>query len=145
MDYLPYIWLALIVLAVVVEGATAQMVSIWFVAGGIAALISSLFRVPFLFQFTIYVIVTALALIASRPLVKRILHAKKEDTNADRCIGKVGIVTSEINNTLAVGEVRVLGNVWSARSTDGSVIPAGKNVRIREIQGVKLIVETVAG
>ena len=66
---------------------------------------------------------------------------KKEDTNAGRYLGKIGIVTSEINNIAAVGQVKVLGNVWSARSSDGSIIPAGASVLVLRIEGVKLIVE----
>ena len=145
MEYLPYLRLVLIALAVTVEATTAQLVSIWFVVGGIAALIGSLFSIPFAAQLTLYVIFTALALIASRPFVKRVIHTKKVETNADRCIGQTGLVTEEINNRLSAGQVKVLGNVWSAQSADGSVIPAGKNVRIGEMQGVRLIVEPVAG
>ncbi len=144
MEYLPYLWLALIVLAIVVEGVTAQLVSIWFAVGGLVTLIVSLFQVPFSVQLTLYVIFTAVALVVSRPLVKR-LHVKRVDTNAGRCIGQIGVVTADINNTLAKGQVQVLGNVWSARSADGSIIPAGNNVKIREIQGVKLIVERAVG
>ena len=85
--------------------------------------------------------VTALALLISRPMVKKVMHFQKVDTNAGRYIGKTGIVTARIDNTEGIGQVTVLGSVWTARSADGSVLPEGENVVIKAIEGVKLIVE----
>lgn len=138
--YMSYFWLAVIVVAAIVEGSTAQLVSIWFVAGGVGALIGELCGVQVWAQVIIFVAVTALTLVVTRPLVKKIMNFKKEDTNSGRYIGKNGIVTVQINNTLGVGQVTVLGSVWTARSEDGSIIKVGENVLIKAIEGVKLIV-----
>ncbi len=139
--FLPYLWLAIIVIAAVVEASTAQLVSIWFVAGGVGALIAGLCGASLWLQLVAFVAVTALTLLVTRPLVKKLLDFKREDTNAGRYIGKLGIVITEINNTLGVGQVNVLGSIWTARSTDGSIIEAGRNVLVKSIEGVKLIVE----
>ncbi|MBE6831296.1 NfeD family protein [Clostridium sp. KNHs216] len=138
--YLPYFWLAVIIVAAVVEGSTAQLVSIWFVAGGVGALIANLCGAELWTQTVVFVVVTAITLVSTRPLVKKLMNFKKEETNADRYIGKDGIVIAEINNTLGVGQVNVLGSVWTARSEDGSVIKIGEHVLIKAIEGVKLIV-----
>lgn len=138
--YLPYFWLAVIIVAAVVEGSTAQLVSIWFVAGGVGALIANLCGAELWTQTVVFVVVTAVTLVSTRPLVKKLMNFKKEETNADRYIGKDGIVIAEINNTLGVGQVNVLGSVWTARSEDGSVIKIGEHVLIKAIEGVKLIV-----
>ncbi|WP_312693530.1 NfeD family protein [Caproiciproducens sp.] len=147
--YLPYFWLAVVIIAAVVEGLTAQLVSIWFVAGGVGALIANLCGAGFWVQTLVFVAVTALTLMITRPLVKKLMNFKKEETNADRYIGKKGIVIAEINNTLGVGQVNVLGSIWTARSEDDSVIKIGEHVLIKSIQGVKLIVavhnETLRG
>lgn len=140
-QYIPYFWLAVIIVAAVVEALTAQLVSIWFVAGGIASLIAYICGAPIWVQLVLFIVVTALALLVTRPFVRKLMHFKKEDTNSGRYIGKTGIVIIEINNTLAQGQVKVMGSIWSARSTDGSVIPEGTEVLIHEIEGVKLIVE----
>ena len=103
MDFMPYIWLAVVVVMIIAEVSTAQLVSIWFVIGGIAALITSLFSDNILLQIMVFVAVTLVTLLATRPLVKKILHFKKEDTNAGRYIGRVGLVTVEINNERATG------------------------------------------
>lgn len=138
--YLPYFWLVVIVAAAVVEGATAQLVSIWFVAGGVGALIADLCGADLWVQATVFIVVTALTILATRPLVKKLLNFKRIDTNAGRYIGKTGIVIIEINNMLGVGQVNVLGSIWTARSEDNSVIEVGKHVLVKSIEGVKVIV-----
>ncbi len=140
-DYYPYLWLAVIVVAAVAEAVTAQMVSIWMVVGGIAALIANLLGAPILAQITVFVAVTAITLAATRRFVKKMMHFKKEDTNAGRYIGKNGVVTAEIDNIAGRGQVNVLGNIWTARSADDSVLPAGTNILVLRIEGVKLIVQ----
>lgn len=90
MDPMPYIWLAVIVIMAITEGVTTQMVSIWFVLGGIVALIVSLFGVTLPFQLIVFVLVSTTTLLITRPLVKKYMQFKKEDTNAGRYIGKIG-------------------------------------------------------
>lgn len=141
MDPMPYIWLAVIVIMAITEGVTTQMVSIWFVLGGIVALIVSLFGVTLPFQLIVFVLVSTTTLLITRPLVKKYMQFKKEDTNAGRYIGKVGKVTMEINNELGVGQVNISGSIWTARAADGSVIPLGANVTVESIEGVKLLVK----
>ena len=134
-------WLVVIVIAVVVEACTVQLVSVWMAIGGVGALIAGLCGAPFWVQTAVFAGVTALALLISRPMVKKVMHFQKVDTNAGRYIGKTGIVTARIDNTEGIGQVTVLGSVWTARSADGSVLPEGENVVIKAIEGVKLIVE----
>lgn len=141
--YLPYIWLGVIILAAVVEGLTVQLVSIWFVIGGVGALIANLLGAPLWLQTVVFAAVTTITLIGTRPAVKRLMNFKKEDTNAGRYIGETGLVIAEINNTLGVGQVKVRGSIWTARSEDGSNIKEGENVRINSIEGVKLIVKSI--
>lgn len=143
MDPMPYIWLAVIVVMAIAEALTTQLVSIWFVVGGIVALIVSLFGVTLPVQLIVFVLVSTITLLITRPLVKKTMQFKKEDTNAGRYIGKIGQVIVEINNDLGVGQVNVSGSVWTARTTDGSVIPEGANVTVESIEGVKLMVKSV--
>ncbi len=138
---MPYIWLAVIVIMSVIEAATAQFVSIWFVVGGIAALVTSIFTPSVLIQLIVFIAVTLLTLLLTRPFVKRVLHFKKEDTNVGRYIGKKGIVIEEINNEIGVGQINVSGSVWTARSSNGTVVPKGEEVQVQAIEGVKLIVK----
>ncbi len=139
-EYAVYIWVAVTILAVLVEAATSQMVSIWFVFGALAALIAGLIGANFLIQVIVFAIVTMIALVLTRPLVKNASLFKKEETNAGRFVGKEGIVTVRINNLENEGQVSVLGSSWSARSWDGTPIEENERVVIEKIEGVKLIV-----
>lgn len=136
-----YIWLGITVVAAIVEAAVPALVSVWFVPGGLAALVASLFGAPLWLQVALFLVISGAALILTRPLVKRIQSRKTISTNADMVLGKTALVTEEINNLLGAGRVTVLGNSWSARSADPeSVIPSGEKVIVEKIEGVKLIV-----
>lgn len=135
------IWAAAIIAFGVLEAVTAQLVSIWFVIGAIGAFIAALFDASITVQVIIFIAVTIVALIVTRPLVKKFVHPKKQATNADRVLNQKGIVVEEINNIKATGQVKVDGKVWSARSTDNSIIDVNEEIIIKEISGVKLIVE----
>ena len=140
-NFIYIIWAAAIVVFGILEAVTAQLVSIWFVFGAIAALIASFFNVSFAIQVVIFVAVTVLALVITRPLVKKFINPKKVKTNADKVVGQAGIVVQDINNVEATGQVKVDGQIWTARSTGNNVIASGNEVIIERIDGVKLIVK----
>jgi membrane protein implicated in regulation of membrane protease activity len=135
------IWAVAIVVFCVFEAVTAQLVSIWFVLGAVAALISAFFGASFTVQVIVFIVVTILALVITRPLVKKYIHPNKEHTNADKVLGQVGIVVEDINNIQATGQVKVDGKIWTARTIDNSLISKDKEVIIEKIEGVKLIVK----
>lgn len=134
-------WAAAIILFGVAEAVTAQLVSIWFLIGAIAALIAAFFGANLIIQIIVFIAVSILALVITRPLVKKYINPKKEHTNADRVIGQVGIVAEDIDNIKATGQVKADGKIWTARATDNSIIPSGCEVIIEKIDGVKLIVK----
>ena len=140
-EYMIYIWLAVIFAALVVEGVTAQLISIWFVPGGLAGLISGFCGAGEWVQILIGAIVTLVCLIATRPLVNRVMKFRKVDTKSGRLVGQTGVVVQEIRNLDAAGQVKIQGSVWSARSENGEVIPQDKKVSVLRIEGVKLIVK----
>ena len=141
METMEYIWLGVTIVAAVVEAAVPSLVSIWFVPGGIAALLASLFGGPVWLQIVLFLAVSCMALILTRPLAKKFQSRKSESTNADMVLGRTAVVTEDINNVFGTGRAAVMGNSWSARSaeTDG-VIPKGETVTVERIEGVKLIV-----
>lgn len=134
-------WAAAIILFGIAEAVTAQLVSIWFLIGAIAALIAAFFGANLIIQIIVFIAVSVLALVITRPLVKKYINPKKEHTNADRVIGQVGIVAEDIDNIKATGQVKADGKIWTARATDNSIIPSGCEVIIEKIDGVKLIVK----
>ena len=136
------VWLGLLVLFLAVEFATAQLTTVWFALGALVSLLLAAFGVDNLaIQIIVFTLVSLVSLILTRPLVKKWTHKKVQPTNADMVIGAEAVVTETISNTDGKGLAKVNGAVWSARSADDSVIPAGKTVRVKAIEGAKLIVE----
>ena len=134
-------WLIMLVLLTVTEILTFNFITIWFAAGSLAALISSLCGADIMVQMWVFIIISVLSLIFTKPLVKNKLNFKKTETNADRVIGKTAIVTDEINSEKFAGEVKVNGQMWSAISYENEIIEKDSKVKILDIEGVKLVVE----
>ena len=134
-------WVVMLVVLIVVEAVTAQMVTIWFAAGAAAAIAAEILGAQVWLQWIVFVAVSAVALVATRPLVRKLTKTKIQPTNADRCIGQTAVVVEEINNLEGKGQVHVNGIVWSARSSDGSVFKKDERVTVEKIDGVKLIVK----
>ena len=141
MDYMIWVWLGAAVVFGIVEALTAGLVSIWFVAGSAAALIGAFLGAGLGVQVALFLVVSAAALAATRPLVKRWTSGKAVPTNADRVLGDSGKVMETIDNENSSGAVYVDGKTWTARSADGSVIPAGMQVIVERMEGVKLFVK----
>ena len=138
-----YVWLGIFVLAVIIEVATAGLATIWFACGAFVAFILAVLKVDIVWQVVAFVVISLLLLAFTRPMAKKYLNRKTEKTNVlDKIIGRTALVTEEINNILATGKVTVDGMPWTARSTDpDGTIPAGKEVVIEQLMGVKLIVK----
>jgi len=135
------IWLVLLVASLVLEAISLQLFSIWFAVGALAAVIAYLLGAEIWLQVVIFVVVTGASLAATRPLVRRLQVKKPQATNADRYVGQNAVVIEKIDNIKGTGQVKVLGQVWAARTPDGSEIPKGASVRTLSIEGAKLFVE----
>ena len=140
MNWFAIVWLALAVAFLAAEAATVTVISLWFAAGALAAMTSALLGAGVFLQVGIFLLVSAAALTALRPLVRKYLTPKLTATNIDSVIGSVGIVTSDIDNISAAGQVKLNGMDWSARSSSGASIPTGTKVRVDKIEGVKVFV-----
>lgn len=135
------IWAGLLVAFIIGEGITVGLTSIWFAAGSLGALVCALLDGPLWLQITLFIVISALCLLAIRPIAHKYFNTKVEPTNADRIIGAEAVVTEDIHNLQATGAVRIGGMTWSARSESDAPISAGTLVRILRIEGVKVYVE----
>ena len=141
MSPMAWMWAAIMVAFLVVEAAAPGLVCLWFAIGALAALICAALGGPVWLQFAWFLVISTATLAATRPLVKKYVNSRKVATNADRNIGRSAVVKERIDNLAASGTVQLDGVTWTARSLDGTPIESGETVRIREIQGVKLLVE----
>ena len=138
-------WLAAMIFFLIFEAVTVGLMCIWFAIGALAALLCAMFGAPVWLQIIAFLIVSAVTLYYTRPLVRKYVNNKVEPTNADIVIGKEGRVTEAIDNIAGTGAVYVDGKTWTARSvSDSETIPEGSLVTAQRIDGVKLIV-TAAG
>ena len=135
------IWLVLLLLFAGAEAATVGLTSIWFAAGALCALIAALLGGALWIQIALFLAASVLCLLAVRPLARRHLNSRVEPTNADRVIGEQAQVTEDIDNIRGKGAVVIRGIAWTARSEDGSPVPAGSLVKVLRIEGVKVFVE----
>ena len=134
-------WLIAFVLFAAVEFATSMaLISIWFAAGSLVALVLSAFDVPLWIQLLVFILVSAILLICTRPIAKK--HAKNNiDTNLKIIIGKTAKVIEDIDNLKATGRVRLDGVDWTAISDTGEIIEKDSHVTVTKIEGSKLYVK----
>ena len=135
------IWLIIAVVLGVIEASTSTLVTIWFalaalIVAGIAIFVENIWVL-----FAIFIIISAVLVVITRPLTKRFLNKKTVATNADRIILAKGIVTEKIDLIQNTGQVRVLGQIWSAKAVDGEPIEVDAIVMIKALEGVKVVVE----
>lgn len=137
-----WLWLIAFIVFLVAEIATVTLISIWFAIGALAAFVLSFFCDVLWVQILLFLLVSLVFIIFTRPFADRFLNQNREKTNADALIGRQGIVTEAIDNLQAVGEVSLSGQMWMARTADdGITIPKDAKIVVKEIKGVKLIVE----
>ena len=111
-------WGFAVIFFLLLEALTMGLTTIWFAAGAFVAAAVALFGCPFSVQIVAFVVVSVLCLVFTRPIAKRFLNDKTEKTNADSVIGCTGVVTEDIDNLLAKGQVLVKGQYWTARAEE---------------------------
>ena len=140
MDWESIFWLMAMIVFILAEAATVSLVSIWFAAGALAAVVVALLGGSVTVQVTLFLTVSILLLASLRGIVRKHFTPHLVRTNVDSVIGSVGVVTTPVNNVAALGRVEIAGMEWTARSTTGSPLPEGAQVKVDRIEGVKVFV-----
>jgi len=137
------IWLIIAVVALIIEAATTGLTTVWCALGALVAMVLDLCGVPVMAQVGVMAVVTIacfiICMIWIKPKFDKSTSGKAEPTNADRLIGMTGVVIKTIDPDEGKGQVKVEGQIWSARA-DGT-IEEGAKVKVTGIAGVKLQVE----
>lgn len=143
MKFAAFVWLGLVILFLIAEGATVSLVSLWFAAGAVVAMFAALLGAGAWLQTGLFLVVSGALLLMLRPIVRRYLVPKITPTNVDSLVGTTGLVTEAIDNVTASGQVKLGAMEWTARSTTGENIPQGTLIRVDRIEGVKVYVTPV--
>ena len=137
-------WLITAGIFFIIEMATIGFLVFWLGIGALLAMVTSFFTDNIIAQFVVFLVTSTLLIIFTRPLVNKFIKIPKEiKTNAYSIIGKRGIVISKINNVEGNGQIKIDGEVWSAKSLDEEEIEKNTEIEIVEIDGVKAVVKKV--
>ena len=137
---LGWIWIAVIILAIIFETTTDQLISIWFVPGAVIGIILDFISVGEIWQILVFMLVSLFGIFYLRKLVGKFRPDASTRTNIDAIIGEKCVVTEKIDNFAGCGQAKVKGQIWSARGLgDDDVFDEGEVLRIVAIEGVKII------
>ena len=135
------VWLIVLVVLLAIEFATLGLTTIWFAGGALTALIASAFGGPLWLQIVLFIVVSILLLIFTRPIAVRYFNKDRIKTNVEDIIGKQAVVQEDIDNVVGTGTVTVDGKEWSARAVQDDIRYEKTDiVAVKEVKGVKLIV-----
>ncbi len=135
-----WIWVAIIVVSVLVEVFTDQLISIWFVPGALIGIVMDFFDIHFAWQILVCLVFAILGMFLFRRLLSKFIPDKSSKTNIEAIIGEKCIVTERIDNFAGCGQAKVKGQIWSARGiSDDDIYEVGEVLNIVAIEGVKII------
>lgn len=138
---LQYVWLALLILFIIAECATVGLVSIWFAGGSLVAMFLAMAGAQPVWQVIVFLTVSLLLLIGTRPVAMRHFNKRKTKTNYQSLLGTVIKITETVDNFNQTGAAVADGKEWTVRAAeDGVVIEKGAAAVVVEVEGVKLIV-----
>ncbi len=134
------IWLLASGVFFVIEIFTVGFLIFWLGIASLFAMIVSFFTSNIIIQTSVFVIFSGLLIFATRPLIKKFDKNDTVPTNVYSIIGKKAVVIEDINWANGTGQIKLQGEVWSAKTTDNINIPKGSEVEIEKIEGVKAFV-----
>ncbi|MBR2931082.1 MAG: NfeD family protein [Clostridia bacterium] len=135
-----WMWIAIMILAIVVESLTDQLVSIWFAPAAIVATVLDFFPVFILWQVLAFLCVSALGIFIARRLILNRRGAADSKTDLDMIVGEKCLVTEKIDSFAGCGQAKVRGQIWSAKGlNEDDIFEEGEVLQIVAIEGVKLI------
>ena len=136
-----YIWLGITALALIVEFLTTEMVSVWFIGGGLIAMILAIFKVQWYVHVPVFIVVSLLCMLLFRKLLLKKFDKPDQKTNAETVIGKEFALLSPIKFNEA-GSIKINDVIWSAvGETQTTEIEQGKIVIVIGLKGNKYIVK----
>ena len=137
-----WIWAALVIVFALIEAFTLGLTTVWFAIAALVMVFLSFLKIPLSVQALIFLAISTLLLIFTRPIAVKKFKMGREKTNVDSLIGKYALVIKAIGE-FEKGEVKVSGQIWSARTEDNSEVAEGTRCEVLRVEGVQLIVREV--
>lgn len=138
------IWLGLFIILLVIEIFTVGLTTIWFAGGALAAMAANILGADLVWQIVIFLAVSCVLLIFTRPWARKHLNRNRIRTNYESEIGKIIRITERVDNLSQTGKSIVDGQEWTVRAEDDTeILEAGESAEVVAVSGVKLIVKKV--
>lgn len=135
-----WMWIGVIVAAIIIEVLTDQLVSIWFVPAAIVSTILDFCNVGIIWQVLVFLIVSAAGIVFAKIFLPKLSTSEVLKNNIEAIIGEKCIVVEKIDNFAGCGQVKIKGQIWSARGVDeDSIFEEGEILHVVAIEGVKVI------
>lgn len=137
----PVLWLGLVAVLLIAEAATVGLTTIWFAGGALLAAFAALAGAGPVIQWGLFIVVSLILLIFTRPWALRFMNAGRTKTNVESLIGASAVVLEEVDNLKETGKAQVNGMEWTVRTEkEDEKIEKGAVVTVEKVEGVKLIV-----
>lgn len=137
------LWLAVMLGLAAVETLTLDLFFIMLSMGALAGLVAALAGAAFFIQVIAFCVVSLMMVLLVRPVALRHLKRGPADqrSNIDRLVGESALTLEPV--TGLAGTVKIGGDTWTARTIDGSALPAGERVTVSKIEGATAVVARV--
>ena len=142
MDFMLWVWVGVIALALILEAMSMDMTSIWFAVGGFVSLILQVCGANLTWQIVPFVIISALCIIFLRNITKKLIQKPTVATNIDKQIGLKTKLIDRISED-DLGSIKINGIIYSAKSENDEIIESGTEVEIVKVEGNKMIVKEI--
>ena len=136
------VWIVLIVLSIIVEMITEDLVIIWGTCGAVIAFLAALFKAEVWVQLLLFTLATILFIVLLGPIVKKRRKKETIHTNADRLIGMTATVVEPFSNN-EIGKVSINDQLWRATSMNNESFAVGEKVIIIAFSGAKLVISKI--
>lgn len=134
------IWLAIFIVMLGIEIATLGLTTIWFAGGALLATLVAAIGLPVYVQIPVFLVVSVVLLLFTRPIAQKHFNKERIRTNADSLVGQTAVVTENINNLKGIGKAVINGQEWTARSAeDATELEKETKATVVAIEGVKLV------
>lgn len=141
-SFMIILWLTVFIILLVIELFTVGLTTIWFAVGALASLASAAADAGLITQIIIFLAVSCILLILTRPLALKYLNSRREKTNYESNLGAVVKLTEKVDNLNQTGKGILNGQEWTIRSeNDHDILEAGTQAVVTSVSGVKLIVK----
>ena len=137
-------WLIVAGIFFIIEISTVGFLVFWLGIGALLAMLTTFLTQSIVIQTIVFVVSSSILIPLTKPLADKLTNKKNSiSTNAYSLIGQHGIVTIDINPIEATGQVKVNGEIWSAKTEHNINIQAGTEIAVSKIDGVKLVVTPI--